>query len=146
MAGYHIERRGTDYAPWTLVHTLSGLTISVERPYDGHSDVPLPPYQVANHRSRALAHAAATEIDWDALDERYDADPAIQAQAIYERERRDFDARYQAACVAARAGTGPWPWERDGMLHNPVCLVAPTLGRTDPERCPVCGADRPETP
>lgn len=140
LPSYVIERRGTSSAPWTVVHRESGLTVSVERPYPGQEA--LPPIEVANFRSREEAEAAAMEIDWSAVDARA-ALPEWRLIARQVAERRTFDAAYQAALTAARSGEGPWPWERDGLLHRPSCRIAPTLGRTDPRACPVCGAGQP---
>lgn len=140
---YVIERRGTSSAPWTVVHRSSGLTISVERPYPSQdAGWPFPPIQVANHRTPREAEAAAQEIDWALVNARA-AEPEWQARAKHEAERRERDAEFQAALARHRDGNGPAPWEREGILHSPVCRVAATLGRTDPPRCPVCSVARP---
>jgi hypothetical protein len=118
-----IERRGTDFAPWTVVHRASGLAVPVWRPYPGPGK--LPPIQVANHRSHEEATKAAGEIDWDEVD-RLAATPKMRATAKREAERRVFDAAYQHALTEARADRGPWPWEPDGLLNALAVAAIPS--------------------
>jgi hypothetical protein len=114
---YVLARRGTPSAPWSIVHRETGLKIPVLRPYPGHSEVPLPPIEVANFRTRAEAHAAAKEIDWSVIAEACRRPEVIKAAEKYKRKRA-FDAAYQRALVEARAARGPWPWEPEGLLHQ----------------------------
>jgi hypothetical protein len=119
---YSIERQGTSFAPWCVIHKGTEFKASVLRPYPGPES--LPPIEVCNFRSRAEAEAAAKEIDWPAVDERA-KDPEVQAAAARWREKRDFDAAYQGALANARAGHEPWPWQPGGLLHRNVVELEP---------------------
>lgn len=113
---YSIERSGTPFAPWCIIHKGTEFKVPVRRPYPGPESW-LPPIDVCNFRSREEAERAAQEIDWPAVDERA-KDREVQAAAARWRERRDFDAAYQHALANARAGREPWPWEPGGLLHR----------------------------
>ena len=113
---YSVERQGTDFAPWCVIHRGTGFKVPVVRPYPGPESF-LPPIEVCNFRSRQEAEKAAQEIDWPAVDA-IGATPEVQAAAAHYRAQRDFDAVYQAALTEARAGREPWPWEPGGLLHR----------------------------